>query len=58
MKTRALKVEQLNRKLRSTSRPKHFPGIRLKGNWMQDAGFLPGMIATVEVSQNQIIIKL
>jgi hypothetical protein len=58
MKTRTLKVEQLNRKSRQTSRPTHYPGIRLKGNWMQEAGFAPGMMATVEVSQNQIIIKL
>jgi len=58
MKNRMLKVEQLNRKSRLKSRPNHFPGIRLKGNWMQEAGFLPGMMATVEVSQNQIIIKL
>ena len=33
------------------------PLIRLKGDWMKEAGISPGMKVNIEISSNQIIIK-
>lgn len=58
MKSRVLKVEELSRKTVIPSKKSRYPLIRLKGNWMRAAGILPGMVVKVEVSENQIVIKL
>jgi hypothetical protein len=58
MKDRKLKVQEFVKPQRYGSPRKIFPTLRLRGEWMTRAGILPGMVVTVEVSPNQIIIKI
>jgi len=57
MKKRLLKVERMSRRRKWTSKKTVYPFIRLKGNWMKEAGINPGMIVNVEILDKQIIIS-
>ena len=56
MTTRQLKVEEHDRDGRGYSKTRlPLPKIRLKGKWLQAAGFPPGMSVTVTVCSPGVI---
>jgi len=57
MKTRKVKLYRKYRRL-SYGRYRNVPELRLSGNWLMAAGFKIGHHLNIEVSDQQLIIKL
>jgi len=57
MKTRKVKLYRKHRRL-GYGRYTNVPELRLSGNWLKAAGFEIGHQLKVEVSNQQLIIKL
>jgi len=57
MKTRKVK---LYRKYRAVT-PRHYrivPELRISGDWLAAVGFKAGLFVEIEVSENQLLMKL
>jgi len=57
MKTRKVKLYSKHRRL-GYGRYTYVPELRLSGNWLMAAGFKIGHHLNIEVSDQQLIIKL
>lgn len=55
MTKRIITVEKGYRKLRTSSKARKYPSIRLKGNWLEEAGFNYGKVV-VSVSHGVLTI--
>lgn len=57
MKTRKLKLHTRYRRV-TPDTCRRIPELLLCGDWLMAAGFNPGHYVEVEVSQNQLVVKI